>query len=67
MESCRPILNPTGLMCHLRPFFSLFDFMPGSSVHRQKWSIEVPYYSCITVNFSLCTIIVNNCYIYLGA
>ena len=34
----------------------LIDFLSGWSVHWWKWDVKIPYYHCITVNFSRCLI-----------
>ena len=43
----------------------LTDFLSGWSVYWCKWGVEVPYYSCVTVDFSFYIMLIF--VIYWGA
>ena len=53
------------LINHITNSGFIIDFLYGRSVQWCEWSIKIPYYYCITINFSIyvCTI----CFVYLGA
>ena len=46
-------LNPSWLMCHLRPLFPCLFFLSVWSTHWCQWGVKFSYYYCITVGPSL--------------